>query len=168
MKELAGYPGHHPHNTDEPKVQTGYPEMPKELRATAQREWNRICACLDELGVLTIIDGKALAMYCDGYSDWEEAQRDCIEHGLVVEEPIVSKDGAVVGYKKKPNPAFIVKCMAIKTMKSFLIEFGLTPASRARLKVPVKTQPDALPTRDETKLPEDDLSLDSIDETKIM
>jgi P27 family predicted phage terminase small subunit len=165
IRKLEGNQGHRPLNNDEPKPDLGCPEMPRGLRKAARREWGRITKDLLKLGVLSVIDGKALAMYCDAYADWEEAQKDCVKFGLIIEEPIVSKDGMVVGYKKKPSPAFTVKCLAMKIMKSYLIEFGLTPASRAKLKIERKPESEDLPTREETKLPEDDIDIGSIDTT---
>jgi len=168
IRELEGNASHRPINTEEPKAPAGIPEMPKGLRKTAQREWRRMSWHLDTLGVLTIIDGKALAMYCDAYADWEEAQKDCTKNGLIVEEPIVSKAGDIVGWKKKPSPAFTVKCMAMKLMKSFLIEFGMTPASRTKLRIDKKPEAGALPTREDAALAAaEEVDLSKIDETLI-
>lgn len=160
LKKLAGNPGHRPLNDAEPQPMRGIPEMPKGLRPAARREWNRIAPALEQLGVLSRIDGKALAMYCDCYADWEEAQRDCVKNGLVLDTPIIDRKTNLpifltdhkasceaseesskcscpvrVLMQRKENPAFTVKQKAMKTMKSFLIEFGLTPASRCKLKV---------------------------------
>jgi P27 family predicted phage terminase small subunit len=168
IKVLEGNPGGRPLNTEEPKPKSGIPEMPKELRKTAQREWRRVSVDLDTLGLITVVDGKALAMYCDAYADWEVAQRECVKSGMWYEEPIVSKDGMVVGYKHKQAPWFNVKCMAMKMMKAYLIEFGLTPASRSKLKIEKKQDGTEMPTREETRLPDDDIDLNSIDETKVM
>lgn len=163
IKQLEGNPGGRPLNMDEPRAQRGIPEMPKGLRKTARREWGRITVDLDAIGVLTVVDGKALAMYCDAYADWEEAQRECVKKGLWYSEPIVA-DSGVVGYKHKPAPWFNIKCAAMKMMKVYLIEFGLTPASRTKLKIEKPQQNGEMPTREQTTLPEQEISLDSIDE----
>lgn len=150
LKKLAGNPGHYPLNTEEPTPDTGVPEMPKGLRPTARREWKRITRDLMQLGVLTVIDGKALAMYCDAYADWQEAQRDCVKHGLVLDAPVLddANQPIVIAGRaltvRKVNPAFTVKTSAMKTMKAFLIEFGLTPASRSKLKLPAKKEEDPM------------------------
>lgn len=151
---------------DEPRAQRGIPEMPKGLRKAARREWGRITADLDALGVLTVVDGKALAMYCDAYADWEHAQKKCIKSDLWTAEPVVA-DGVVVGYKNKQAPWFNVKCAAMKMMKVYLIEFGLTPASRTKLKIEKPQQSGEMPTRDQTSLPSAEPNLDDIDETVI-
>lgn len=170
IKLLEGNPGGRPINTEEPKVELGRPEMPKGLRKTAQREWKNITRELLTLGVLSVVDGKALAMYCDAYADWEEAQKQCVKEGMWYSEPVINSIGLVVGYKHKQSPWFNVKCTAMKMMKCFLIEYGLTPASRTKLKIEKKSeaQDDALLSRDAAQSSSQaDIDLSSIDETKI-
>lgn len=170
IKLLEGNPGGRPINHEEPKVDIGCPEMPKGLRKTAQREWKRITRDLLTLGVLSVIDGKALAMYCDAYADWEQAQRKCVSDGMWYSEPVINSEGMVVGQKHKQAPWFNVKCTAMKMMKAYLIEFGLTPASRTKLKIEKKSeaQDDALLSRDAAQVKAaDDVDLNSIDETVI-
>jgi P27 family predicted phage terminase small subunit len=143
IKKLNGNPGNRAlHEDQEPKPESGVPEMPKGLRKTAKREWKRLAPKLDEVGVITKVDGKAFAMYCDAYADWEVAQKKCMEDGMWYSEPVLNHEGLVVGYKHKQAPWFNVKVTAMKVMKSFLIEFGLTPASRSKLKIERKDTED--------------------------
>ena len=151
IKELQGNPGHRPLNAQEPVAPKGEPEMPKGMLPAARREWKRIVPLLIKLGILSSIDGKALAAYCDTYAHWERARKDIEKYGLVIEEPVLDKFnnpicvGAIPGLppeagakylvKLKQNPAVQIYATFGKMMKSFLIEFGLTPASRAKLKV---------------------------------
>jgi len=167
IKELEGNPGGRPMNDMEPKPPKGVPEMPKELRPTAQREWRIMSGHLDMLGVLSVIDGKALAMYCDAYADWEVAQRKCVKDGMWTEEPIISKDGNLCGYKYKQAPWFNVKVTSQKVMKSYLIEFGMTPASRSKLKIERPKTTDDFPGRGDTHPSTDDLDLNAIHEELI-
>lgn len=129
LKELEGNPGNRALNHDEPQAQKGYPERPKGMSRLARREWGIITKQLDALGLLAVTDGKALAMYCSAYSDWEEAQRQCVKVGSWIEE------STATGMKWKLAPWFQARCAAAKQMHSFLIEFGLTPASRSKLKI---------------------------------
>jgi P27 family predicted phage terminase small subunit len=135
VKELQGNAGHRKPNADEPKPELGTPEKPKGMSKAASREWDRIVPALMSLGVLTVVDGKALAGYCDAYAYWELARKEMDDHGLVVEEPILNKEGDEIGEKLKANPAVSIYATMGKLMKSFLVEFGLTPASRSKLKV---------------------------------
>jgi P27 family predicted phage terminase small subunit len=110
--------------------------MPANLSGLAVEEWKSIVPQLMELGVLSEIDGKALAAYCECFAQWRRAMEEVEERGILIEEPIVSRATEdVVGYKVKRNPAISIANDNLKLMKSFLVEFGLTPASRGRLKI---------------------------------
>ena len=61
------------------------------------------------------------------------ATKEKRKHGLLVEEPILEKEGMVVGTKFKANPAVHIEFNAAKTCKAFLTEFGMTPSSRSRI-----------------------------------
>ena len=118
--------------------------MPDGLPPLAVKEWNFIVPMLSQLGVLTEIDGKALAAYCEYFAMWRQALDEVRERGITLEEPIVKftdEGPEVIGTKYKRNPAVTIANDAAKIMKSFLVEFGLTPSSRGRLRIEGK--PDA-------------------------
>lgn len=160
LKILEGNPGHRPLNEDEPQPEIRAPEMPKTLSRAARREFHFIKNALIKLRVLTDIDGKALACYCEAYAEWEQACRDVRKYGQLIEEPVVDKLGHAIMLQEvagpesaptvvfkplvrlKENPAVRTRNNAAKTMKSFLTEFGLTPASRVKLKIGKKTDED--------------------------
>lgn len=101
------------------------PEMPKGMSKAARREWKNIVPMLRKLRVLSNVDGKALAGYCESYALWECARNQYLKEGIT----FLSEHGP------KKHPAVGVANDALKSMKTFLIEFGLTPASRTRLKI---------------------------------
>jgi P27 family predicted phage terminase small subunit len=147
VKKLRGNPGKRALNEKEPVVASGRPTAPKGLKGIALAEWKAIVPELERMKVLSCVDGKALAAYCFSYAEWWEAHDEVERLGLVVEEPIVvgqGNDKEVVGYKYKRNPAVSIMHEAMKIMKAFLIEFGLTPAARSRLRVETKA-PEADP-----------------------
>lgn len=140
LKELAGNPGHRPLNDDEIKPPAGVPEKPKGLGKCASREWDFIVQELLLLGVVTIVDRKALVEYCKAVEISELAYRDMQKHGLMIDEPVLLEgvpimDGNKALVRHKKNPAVDAWKTATGVMKSFLIEFGLTPASRSKLKI---------------------------------
>lgn len=123
--------------------------MPEGMSKVAIEEWNAIVPILLEMKVLTQADGKALAAYCHNYARWFEAEKETERLGIMVEEPIFGKpmagmDGEreLLGYKYKRNPCVTISNDAQKLMKTFLIEFGLTPASRAKLRIEKPAEPD--------------------------
>ncbi len=139
LRELQGGGGHRPHPKDEWKPEAGAPEMPRGLRKAARRAWVHWCAILVPPGILTKADGPALAIACDAFADWEEAQKDLLKTGLVLDTPVLDKENKPIMYEgrilmvRKENPAFNVKTKAVNTLKKFIIEFGLTPASRPKI-----------------------------------
>jgi P27 family predicted phage terminase small subunit len=76
-----------------------------------------------------------------------EAEEEIVRLGLVLEEAITIGEGEtriITGYKYKRNPAVTISNDAQKLMKSFLIEFGLTPASRSRVHANKKSDEESL------------------------
>jgi P27 family predicted phage terminase small subunit len=134
VKKLRGNPGKRKPNNAEPSAPAGVPPMPK-LSAEAAREWKRIVPELLKLGVLTVVDGKALAGYCHAFARWQEAEKAVSKFGLIIQEPILLVDEPTGYVRIKRNPAAAESREAMKTMKSFLVEFGLTPASRSRIRI---------------------------------
>jgi P27 family predicted phage terminase small subunit len=123
MKRLAGNPGHRPLNENEPQP-GGIPQCPGHLDKVARKEWRRISKELIAVGLLTEVDRAALAAYCCAWSRWVAAEERIQDHGLVVKAPS--------GYPVQ-NPYVGIANTAMDQMRKFLVEFGLTPASRSRL-----------------------------------
>ena len=166
VRLLEGNAGHRPINSEEPKPPTGAPEMPKGMGVAAKRHWRRYVHALMQIGVLTKVDGQALEQVCISAALAEKYRNKVLAEPWVL-QPVFSKDGAIVGHEEKENPLLNAYLKCSKMMKAFQIEFGLTPASRTRLKVEKKKDDDELPSRSETTLPGEEISLDSIDETMI-
>lgn len=123
MKVLAGNPGKRAVGVD-PDVPLGVPECPEHLDDVARVEWDRVSGLLADAGLLGDLDRAALAGYCVLYSRWVDAQEKLQKTGLIVKAPS--------GYPV-PNPLIGISNKALKEMRAFLAEFGMTPASRARI-----------------------------------
>jgi P27 family predicted phage terminase small subunit len=141
VKKLRGNPGKRKLSKDEPAPAIADPACPKELSKAAKKEWNSILPILREMKVLTEADSKALAAYCHNFARWMEAEKEISRLGILVEEPVLGKpdrdtgEQEVLGYKYKKNPAVNISHEAQKLMKSFLIEFGMTPAARTKIRI---------------------------------
>ncbi len=146
LKLLQGNPGHKKLNDSEPKFSPGMPEMPKGLPRAARRLFKRWGQNLMEHGVLTVNDGVALAEACRAQATVEALQKEVDKRGHIIETPIVvhhrNADSEVVGYKVEANPALSKMYEAQKVLKTFIIEFGLTPSSRSKLHVEKKAEVD--------------------------
>lgn len=125
LKILDGNPGNRPLPQGEPQPALGAPACPGWLSKEAREEWKRVVPELVRLNLLTLIDRAALAAYCEAYAQWELASKDVLTEGLTVP----SLHSVVT------NPKVRIADAAAKRMRAFLIEFGLTPASRARISV---------------------------------
>jgi P27 family predicted phage terminase small subunit len=126
QKIREGNPGHRPLNRDEPKPAPIAPKCPAWLDKNAKREWRRVAPLLEKLGLLTEVDGVALAGYCQAYARWREA------------EMILSKEGLTFkttnGYVQQ-RPEVSIAQTSIKLVKDFCAQFGLTPSARGRMNV---------------------------------
>ena len=126
LKLLEGNPGKQKLNKNEPmpKVPDVIPKPPKRLLPEAKKEWKRLAASLEAMGVLTMADLTAFAGYCQAYARWREAEDFITQHGSIFKTPS--------GYVQQV-PQVSIAQQNLKIMQSFATEFGLTPACRARI-----------------------------------
>jgi len=104
LKILTGNPGHRPLPKNEPMPERGA-APPAWMPLKARKEWDRLAPVLDRLGVLTEVDGEALAELCAARAKFQE---------------VVREEGRV------PTELW----RAIQAMEA---RFGLTPSDRARV-----------------------------------
>lgn len=131
VKELAGNPGRRPLNEREPQPPSSSGRAPRGLGLEGSRFWRRYGPVLAELGVLTQVDEPALRMAAE---HWEVAVRAATElrdEGLTIE----GRDGP------KKNPLTQVLRDNSQALRGYLVEFGMTPASRAKVRLPEAEQP---------------------------
>ena len=128
LKTLEGNPGKRPLNDREPVPPDGIPDCPDFLTNEARAEWFRTAKVLKEMQLLTLADRAALAAYCTAYGRWVEAEKQVQKYGTIVKSP-------KQGFPMK-SPYLTVADQSMEMMRKFLVEFGLTPSSRSRIKVP--------------------------------
>jgi P27 family predicted phage terminase small subunit len=124
LKLLRGNPGKRPAHQDEPEPDIRLPEPPEHLSDEAKREWGRVGALLLTVGLVSELDRAALAGYCQAWGRWVEAEEALRQYGVVVKSPS--------GYPMQ-SPFLAVANKAVEQMRAFLVEFGMTPASRTRV-----------------------------------
>lgn len=137
LKRLAGNPGKRPLNDREPRppAPTRVPYAPRFLSREAKNEWRRMVPALMDLGLYTEVDQVALVMYCQAYGRWVEAERKIDEDGAV---RITDR-----GYQHQGAWAQIAN-KRWSQVRAMLAEFGLTPASRSRLRLGEQEEQDEL------------------------
>ena len=64
LKLMAGNPGKRPLNKREPQPRRTTPRCPAWLNKKAKTVWRRIVPELRDMGILTVVDGEALAAFC--------------------------------------------------------------------------------------------------------
>lgn len=128
LKVLEGNPGKQKLPQGEPKP-GGEAECPAWLTRSAKAKWRRLAPELQRLGLLTSVDGDALAAYCESWAEYERAEKALQQLGTTYE----TSTGLIY-----PRPEVQMSHRARQQMHRFGAEFGLTPSSRARVGGPVR------------------------------
>jgi P27 family predicted phage terminase small subunit len=128
LKLIEGNPGKRSLNEREPVPPAEIPECPEFLDTEARAEWERTSQVLADMGLLTLADRSALAAYCVAYSRWVQAEQQVARFGTIVKSP-------EKGFPMK-SPYLTVADQALESMRKLMVEFGLTPSSRSRIRVP--------------------------------
>lgn len=132
LKLLQGNPGHRPINAAEPKPDGDLPTCPAHLGPSAKAEWKRLARDLNRIGLLTRVDRAALAVYCQSWGRWVEAERKLRETPPLLKTP--------AGYVQI-SPWLTIANREREVMARYMAELGLTPSSRSRLSVEVAPAP---------------------------
>ncbi len=131
MKELEGNPGKRAVNKKEPKPIVAIPECPQHLVGPARTEWKRATVELATLKIISKVDRAALTAYCMAWGQLVQASNKLKKEG----EVIISDKGGMY-----QNPWVAIRNRAMDQVVKISAEFGMTPASRARVKT---EEPDA-------------------------
>jgi P27 family predicted phage terminase small subunit len=105
------------------------PIAPKGLCRVAKSKWREMIGDLKRNGVLSTDTREMLVAYCTTFAKWMEAKQKVEETGLAIES--VDKYGNQV-ISRNPYVAEMHKFR--EQLNKLLPEFGLTPASRQKLK----------------------------------
>ncbi len=109
------------------------PVMPTSFTKLEKAVWNHHAPTLIEAGLLTILDREMFVGYCTAVVQAREATKQLKKDGTIIKNP-------VSGLPMK-HPAWSILKDAILLVHKLGSEFGLTPASRLRIKVPEKKIP---------------------------
>jgi len=124
LRIIEGNREHRPINKNEPKPSPIAPDPPDFLEGLALDTWNDVAPKLERLGILTELDGFALAAMCLEWSEY-------IKLRTSGEESIqVFANGT-----RNLSPEISAAHKCLKEARAFFGEFGLTPSSRSRLSI---------------------------------
>jgi len=117
---------HRPPRTDEPLPPERMPICPKHLDEEARKEWKRAGKILQKVGLMTDLDRMIFAAYCEAYSRWVQAVTQIQATSMVYKKP----DGT-----PGLNPYLKIASVAYEQMIKAGTQIGMSPSSRASLKV---------------------------------
>jgi len=131
MKRLRGNPGKRalpgPGEEPSPDLMIALGEPPAFLKDAGRAEWHRIGPQLISLGLLTEADMLMFVTYCMNVDMLIESWEDICANGYTV--------AGRLGSEVK-NPAVSAFATATKALTTLCREFGMTPSSRARMRLP--------------------------------
>jgi len=140
LKLVAGNPGKRAVNKREPKPKRASPTAPSHMSTKAKAAWKRLAALLDRMGVLTEADGMALERLCEVYTEILEYRELVSTHGATYTTTSTQGEPSLKG-----SPCVAMLADADRRFRAWLIEFGLTPAARAKVtRIGDDSEPDPL------------------------
>lgn len=132
LKILRGNPGKRPLPPEiRPPVPKHMPDPPEFLTSLAKEEWWKIGDELHRLGVLTVVDLKPLAAYCQAFGHWHDAETALSK--MAERDPQTNAIIIKGSHGPQLNPLLKAAATAARDMVKYAAEFGLTPVARARL-----------------------------------
>lgn len=130
IKRLKGNPGMRPlpkpGEEPEPAELVALGDPPDFLGSFGTKEWYRVGPVLIQLGLLTEADLMIFVAYCLNVNILVESQLDIDKNGMTIE----GSRGPV------RNPALATFAAATTALRSLAAEFGMTPSSRSRMRLP--------------------------------
>lgn len=112
---------------------TSTPPVPLTLSESGRAMWNHIWSGPAQQWLAPQIDGIRVQTVCQLADDIADYQSDISTMGNLLEEPIVTPTGMVVGTKIVANPLVKMRNDALKILDRELSSLAFDPVSRSRL-----------------------------------
>jgi len=128
-----------PKREPEPEVVSNIPRPPSNLPLQGKKLWKSLAAELVDKGLLTVVDLGALEVCCFNYGLYKEFDKSI---RTWTTDPVTGKRRKrtyaeyLAGRNSQTIPELTAMQKAFQLYKSYLVEFGLTPASRNRIELP--------------------------------
>jgi P27 family predicted phage terminase small subunit len=123
---------------NEPEPQLGIPDRPLDISEPAGQVWDQLVGELDSMGVLSVVDWRAIQRYCELFVDWKVAQDFIRRNGTVYTITETDDKGKQKLARVCKYPQVNVRDSLAQQLLRIEQEFGLTPSSRAGLNVNLK------------------------------
>lgn len=146
-----------------PEPPKGLPMRPKPLEGDAAAEWDRMVGRLSSVGTLSAVDDAALYQYCCLFAETEGLAASQLETAAsidIVEENLhgLERSEIVAAFQeitklRQLEAGYVTKIRQGRmAIRQFLVEFGMTPSARTRVKLPEKKDVDAFQEFDDATL----------------
>lgn len=112
------------------------PPVPRSLGSAGRKAWRAVFALAPLL--LPDLDAVTITRFCS-LVDERELVRAEMARGVLLDEPLISPKGEIVGSKVVPNPAFGLLRSIDKQLDALVDRLGLVPSARARLGLTMTT-----------------------------
>lgn len=140
LKLIRGNPGKRKVSLDQFRPTACIPSCPRHLKGEARKEWLRVTKLLDECGMIAEVDRGALAMLCTSWGRYVNAE-EMIEKASELEPGMFGLfEKSPKGHVHIQTPWLSVSNRSMEMYRAWCSEFGITPASRARV-APQTSQP---------------------------
>jgi P27 family predicted phage terminase small subunit len=116
----------------------GCPACPDWLDDDARTAWNDLVPLLQSMGILTRVDGNALARYCRLWSRWRKAEAFIEQRGEMY--PLKDEGGKVKCFQQWPQVS--IACKLAQQLTRLEAEFGMTPSARSRIQLQQASGPE--------------------------
>lgn len=115
-------------NPDEPTPERGAPDAPEFLSPRAAEIYAELCAHLDGMGVLSVVDARVVSMAASRLEEVEITTASVEDGGRTYETTNQNGERMI-----RPNPMVAQRSEAMRHAHALLSELGLTPASRSKV-----------------------------------
>jgi P27 family predicted phage terminase small subunit len=122
LKLLEGNPGKRPIKKQK-KIDANNLKCPIWLCSEAKEEWKIILRILKKLNLISTLDKTILAMYCQNYARWKQAEEELNSEKLKT----LGQRGPII------NPLVKISQSYQTRMKISIEKLGLSPSDRANL-----------------------------------
>ena len=138
---------------ESPEPSRGKPVPPKPLTGEAKAEWDRMVNRLEESKTLTIVDDAALYQYVNLFAETEQVKADAVQARTLSKDlkkmaskldgtELVEAIGKIVLLHQMIQRTTVQLRQGHMAIRQYLVEFGMTPSARGRVKVPKNKKPD--------------------------
>lgn len=133
LRILQGNPAKRPLPEGEPCPPAASDDVlnpPAHLTERGNAAWKRMAKIIFDMGVLSVADTHALERLCETYAAIAELTEALQARGAYCYEVNTAKDGRMI----RPYPEVGLLADADRRFLALLIQFGLTPAARTKVK----------------------------------